>query len=97
MAKERLKVMTESGDGFVIAEKDMELRGTGDLLGTRQSGLPSLKMANLVRDFEILKFARNEAFDLVRHDPELQKPEHRGLRAEMQRDWRERFQLVDVG
>ncbi len=97
VAKERLKVMTESGDGFVIAEKDMELRGTGDLLGTRQSGLPSLKMANLVRDFEILKFARNEAFDLVRHDPELQKPEHRGLRAEMQRDWRERFQLVDVG
>lgn len=97
VARQRLKVMAESTDGFYIAEKDLELRGTGDLLGTRQSGLPALRLANLVRDFDILMAARKEAFALVKDDPELQKPEHRPLRAEMEKNWKDRLTLADIG
>lgn len=97
VAKERLKVMVESNDGFYIAEKDMELRGTGDLLGTRQSGLPLFRIANLVRDFDILLAARKEAFDLVREHPDLDGADCARLRAELEGNWKERFNLVDVG
>ncbi|MBI5178956.1 MAG: ATP-dependent DNA helicase RecG [Nitrospinae bacterium] len=96
VAKERLKIMTQSTDGFFIAEKDMELRGTGDLMGTRQSGLPTLRVANLVRDFDILVAARKEAFELIKEDPELARPECTALRKEMERNWQERFTLADI-
>jgi ATP-dependent DNA helicase RecG len=97
IARERLKIMTRSTDGFVIAEKDLELRGTGDLLGTRQSGLPTFKVANLIRDFEILQWAKTEAFALVRSDPGLSLPEHSQLKTEIEKNWTERLQLGDVG
>lgn len=61
VAEERLGIMEKTNDGFLIAEKDMELRGAGELLGTRQSGLPELRMGNLVRDIQILELARKEA------------------------------------
>lgn len=61
VAKERLGIMEETADGFRIAEKDLEIRGQGDILGTRQSGIQSFKMANIVRDLEILTEARREA------------------------------------
>lgn len=61
IAKERLKIMERSSDGFVIAEKDLELRGAGDVMGTRQSGLPVFRLANLVRDLKILHWARDDA------------------------------------
>jgi ATP-dependent DNA helicase RecG len=61
VAKERLGIMEETTDGFRIAEKDLEIRGQGDILGTRQSGIESFKMANIVRDLEILTEARKEA------------------------------------
>jgi ATP-dependent DNA helicase RecG len=61
VAEERLGIMAESNDGFVIAEKDLELRGPGELLGTRQSGLPEFRIANLARDQRILEAARKEA------------------------------------
>ena len=61
VAKERLGIMEETTDGFRIAEKDLEIRGQGDILGTRQSGIQSFKMANIVRDLEILTAARREA------------------------------------
>ncbi len=83
LAKERLKVMTQSRDGFVIAEKDLELRGTGDLFGTRQWGLPSLKVANLFRDMEILKQAKVAAFDYIKSDPDLKSPESQPLKKEL--------------
>ena len=63
--KERLKIMTETNDGFVIAEKDLQLRGPGEFLGTRQSGLPDLVISDIVRDAKILELARKEAIDLV--------------------------------
>ncbi len=64
--RERLKIMTETNDGFVIAEKDLQLRGPGEFLGTRQSGLPDLIISDIVRDAKILELARNEAIDFVK-------------------------------
>ena len=61
VARERLGIMEETSDGFRIAEKDLELRGPGELLGTRQSGLPEFRVGNIVRDVQILEKARNEA------------------------------------
>ena len=59
--------MTETNDGFVIAEKDLQLRGPGEFLGTRQSGLPDLIISDIVRDAKILEIARNEAIDFVKN------------------------------
>ncbi len=64
--RERLNIMTETNDGFVIAEKDLQLRGPGEFLGTRQSGLPDLIISDIVRDAKILEQARNEAIDFVK-------------------------------
>ena len=63
---ERLSIMTETNDGFVIAEKDLQLRGPGEFLGVRQSGLPDLLISDIVRDAKILEYARNEAIDFVK-------------------------------
>jgi ATP-dependent DNA helicase RecG len=76
VANERLGIMAETNDGFVIAEKDLELRGPGELLGTRQSGLPEFRVANIVRDQQFLEGARKEAeFYLAKgeHSPETSK------------------------
>jgi ATP-dependent DNA helicase RecG len=61
VANERLGIMARTGDGFIIAEKDLELRGPGELLGTRQSGVPEFRVGNLVRDLQILEKAKREA------------------------------------
>lgn len=67
--KERLNIMTQTNDGFVIAEKDLQLRGPGEFLGTRQSGMPDLIISDIVRDAKILETARNEAIDFIKtHD-----------------------------
>ena len=58
--------MTQTNDGFVIAEKDLQLRGPGEFLGTRQSGLPDLIISDIVRDAKVLEMARNEAIDFVK-------------------------------
>ncbi|MGB7203308.1 MAG: ATP-dependent DNA helicase RecG [Pyrinomonadaceae bacterium] len=65
VAKERLGIMEQTSDGFKIAEKDLEIRGQGEILGTRQSGLPTFRMANIVRDLDILVAARNEATEYL--------------------------------
>lgn len=65
--RERLGIMTETNDGFVIAEKDLQLRGPGEFLGTRQSGLPDLIISDIVRDAKILEIARTEAIDFVKN------------------------------
>ena len=64
--RERLNIMTQTNDGFVIAEKDLQVRGPGEFLGTRQSGLPDLIISDIVRDAKILEMARNEAIDFVK-------------------------------
>jgi len=73
---QRSQIMESTNDGFKISEADLELRGPGEFLGTRQSGLPGFKMANLVRDVEVLQQAREAAFALLKADPDLKRPEH---------------------
>ncbi|MCZ6791012.1 MAG: helicase-related protein, partial [Candidatus Dadabacteria bacterium] len=72
-AEKRLMIMEETSDGFKIAESDLIIRGPGDFLGTKQSGLPQFRFANLIRDSRILGEAREDAFNLVKQDPELSK------------------------
>ncbi len=84
--RERLQTMEKSDNGFVLAEKDLEMRGPGDFFGTRQSGLPDLKMARLT-DVALLETARREAVHLFESDPGLKKAEHRALAAEVSRLW----------
>ena len=82
-SRERIKLMEDTSDGFKIAEADLELRGPGEFLGAKQSGLPGFKMANLVRDLDILKQARDAAFEIVKKDPQLSRPENSILRQEV--------------
>ncbi len=79
-AKTRLSTMVRTNDGFEIAEVDLKLRGPGDLMGTQQSGLLNLKIADIVKDNDILKTARFYAQQLLHEDPEIEKPEHAEVR-----------------
>jgi ATP-dependent DNA helicase RecG len=79
-ARERLSILTETNNGFKIAEKDLEIRGPGDIEGTRQSGLLSFKLANIVQDREWLELAREKATALLEKDPELELEENRALK-----------------
>jgi ATP-dependent DNA helicase RecG len=83
VAKQRMQIMCETNDGFRIAEKDMELRGPGEISGTRQSGVLEFKLADIVRDKEILQQAVEAARDLLITDPELDLPHHAVLRDEL--------------
>ncbi|HWM84238.1 MAG TPA: ATP-dependent DNA helicase RecG [Kofleriaceae bacterium] len=79
-AERRLAVMEETGDGFRIAEEDLDMRGPGELLGVRQAGLPRLRFGDLVQHVELLARAREEADRIVESDPDLTRPQHAGLR-----------------
>ena len=79
-ARERLTVMCSTNDGFVIAEKDLALRGPGDIEGTRQSGLMNFKLANILEDRDLLELAREVSTNLLDEDPNLEHPEHQSLR-----------------
>jgi len=79
-ARERLKIMVDTGDGFKIAEKDLELRGPGDMQGTRQSGVLQFKLASIVDDKPMLEVARNAVADILEKDLELQLPEHLSMK-----------------
>ncbi len=96
IAQQRMKIMTETQDGFVIAEKDLELRGWGDFFGTRQSGLPDFKLANPITDRAILEQAREDAFALVQQDPFLRKPQHRPLLDHLNKNLKERMDLINI-
>ena len=78
-AKTRLKTMVATSDGFKIAEVDLKLRGPGNIMGTQQSGVLNLKIADVVKDGATLVKARNAAIGLLQDDPSLQKPEHKGI------------------
>ncbi len=84
-ARARTQMMEETTDGFKIAEFDLEMRGPGEFLGTRQSGLPGFQMANLVRDFKILEEARRAAFEILEKDPQLKDKGNQALREELLR------------
>jgi ATP-dependent DNA helicase RecG len=93
-AKERLVVLEKTTDGFRIAEADLMIRGPGDFLGTKQSGLPEFRFANLIRDARILVEAREEAFRLVKKSPTLMN--YPGLTQEVLRRWGGRLELARV-
>ncbi len=92
--KRRLEAMVGSNDGFKIAEVDLEIRGPGEFFGTRQSGLPALRVANLIRDVKILEAARKDAFEWVDRHPHLKDPESRPLRSFMERKWRGKLEWL---
>ncbi len=93
--RDRLRLLERTQDGFVLAEEDLKLRGPGEFFGTRQSGLPDLKMAKL-SDMRLLELARKEAVRMLKGDPQLSSPEHRLLAGEMARLWQDGFTGVEA-
>jgi len=97
-AKHRISAMLETQDGFKIAEADLEIRGPGEFFGTKQHGLPELKIANIIRDKDLLEIAKQEAFDLIKRDRFLRLPENRLIRDNLLAKFcREDLELASVG
>jgi len=96
-ARQRLEIMAETTDGFKIADKDLELRGPGEYFGAKQSGLPELKIADVIEDVELLKSARREAFHLIEQDPVLSNRESLNTRSYFTKHCREKFDLSRIG
>jgi len=95
-ARERLEALLQSNDGFVIAEEDLRIRGPGEFFGFRQWGIPEFRVANIVRDGDLLQQARQEAFSLLKMDPRLAAPGHRALRDAMLRKWEKKLELGSI-
>ncbi len=95
-ARRRLAVMVETTDGFKIAEEDLSLRGPGEFIGTKQSGIPPFRVANLARDVRILSQAREAAFKIVEDDPELASPDNQLLKKTLMIRWAGRLDLAMV-
>ena len=95
VAKERIRTLVESGDGFYIAEMDMKLRGPGEFFGTKQSGMPELHIGNIIRDADVLEVARSEATAFVAHPPDEESL--RRAVAYIRGHWQRRYGLVLVG
>ena len=90
--RERLKALADTNDGFEIAERDLQLRGPGDFFGTRQSGLPTLRVGDLLRDHQLMEEARREAVAAL-DDP----AQTAALAAFVNASWEQRFGLVGIG
>jgi ATP-dependent DNA helicase RecG len=95
-SRERLEALVRSNDGFVIAEEDLRIRGPGEFFGLRQWGMPEFRVANIVRDADLLQQARQEAFALLKMDPDLKAPAHQALREAMLRKWQEKLELGSI-
>lgn len=93
MTKERMKIMVETNDGFKIAEKDLNLRGSGEFFGTRQHGIPEFKIANLWEDMPILKGVQALAISVIEKDPRLEKEENKLLTQLVQEKFKDRIEL----
>ncbi len=96
-AASRLTAMTNSGDGFEIAEIDLKLRGPGDFFGTRQHGLPEFKLADITQEMELLKVAKEDALELLSRDGDLSAKEHGALRRRLARQFGDGMFLAQVG
>ncbi|MCD5391037.1 ATP-dependent DNA helicase RecG [candidate division NPL-UPA2 bacterium] len=96
-ARRRLQVMTETTDGFRIAEEDLELRGPGEFFGTKQSGFPELRIGNIVSDMKLMELARQEALSLMKGDPRLEKCEHRLIKHNLINRFKGKLALISTG
>ena len=93
LKKQRMDIMVKTNDGFVISEKDLELRGSGEFFGTRQHGLPELKIANLFSDMELLKRVQSVAVAIMEDDPELKKTENSVLKNMVDKKFSKRIEI----
>ncbi|HVI77906.1 MAG TPA: hypothetical protein VM715_07050, partial [Candidatus Acidoferrum sp.] len=94
----RLKAMTDTNDGFKIAELDLELRGPGEFFGTRQAGVPSFRIANIIRDAQLLEAAKREAAAvLAGPNSEVSSEEISRALVHMRSKWQHTYGLVEVG
>ena len=91
--KERMKVMTSTNDGFVISEKDLELRGSGEFFGTKQHGLPEFKIANLFEDIQTLKLVQAVALKIINDDPKLEKSKNKELKEIVDKKFKNRIEI----
>jgi len=96
-SRKRLSVMEQTNDGFKIAEEDLAIRGPGEFMGTRQSGIPDFRIAHILRDVHILSEAKADAFSLIERDPLLEKEEHAPLKEILLRRWDGRLELAKTG
>jgi ATP-dependent DNA helicase RecG len=96
VSRERLQVFVSTTDGFVIAEADLRLRGPGEFMGTRQSGLPDLVLTNLAEDGQWLDLAREKAIELLAQDPQLTARENQGVKQELYRFFRRHLSFLEA-
>jgi ATP-dependent DNA helicase RecG len=94
---ERLDALTKTQDGFELAETDFRIRGPGNLLGTKQHGLPPLRIADLQRDRKILELARSVAQELINESPDLERDDLRRLKNQVLKRYGSNLELGDVG
>jgi len=96
-AKERLRAIEETVDGFSIAEADLDIRGPGEFFGTRQHGaLPEIRFGNILKDFGIMELARKEAFEIISKDPELAEEHYMPLRTALLERFKDKLDLINV-
>jgi ATP-dependent DNA helicase RecG len=95
-AQTRLETMVQTTDGFKIAEVDLKLRGPGEFFGTRQSGLPELRIASILDDAELLSAARKEAFGLIKDDPHLRKESNDDIKKHFEKEYKEVLELGKI-
>jgi ATP-dependent DNA helicase RecG len=96
-SQKRMAAIAATSDGFKIAEADLTIRGMGDFFGTRQHGLPPLRVAKIPDDMELLQMARRDAAEMASRDPTLSEPRHERLRKVLVQQFGEALSLIDVG
>lgn len=96
-AYKRIQVMVRSNNGFEIAEEDLNIRGPGEFFGTRQSGIPNFKIANIISDASLLETAKKEAMQLVKDDPRLNDPAHQLMKQMLSAHWKGHLEIASVG
>jgi len=97
IANHRLKVMENTLNGFKISDEDLKLRGPGEFFGKRQHGYLKTKIADISKDIDIIKYARNLAFDIVQDDCELKNPEHKNIKNELIYRYSNMLEFIDIG
>ncbi len=88
-----MKIMCETNNGFIISEKDLELRGSGEFFGTKQHGIPEFKIANLFQDIEMLKGIQSLAIKILEDDEKLEKEKNKRLKEQISKKFKERIEI----